>query len=489
MKILFAASETVPFIKTGGLGDVVGSLGQALARSGHDVRIVFPFYQSVKDPRGLLKGPTFPVRVPSSVGDQWAVVHEAKLSSRLRYYALNVPHLFDRPGVYADETGHDFPDNDSRFIFLSRAALEIARTLRWAPDIVHAHDWQTGLLPVYLSTLYKNDPLFKKTGSVFSIHNLAYQGVFPKETLLTAGFSWTEFTKEKLEYYDRVNFLKGGISYAKQVNTVSPTYAAEIKTEAFGQGLDGLLRLRENAFRGILNGLDTETWNPAKDPFLAKTYTAGSLKKRSVCRKDLQQTVGLALDETAPLLGMVSRLDAQKGFDVLLDIMDAFVEQGCQAVFLGSGHRVYQSALATLARKHPGRVSASSEFNETLAHKIYGGSDIFLMPSRFEPCGLGQMIALRYGAVPVVTPTGGLKDTVTPMGPHADGVGFVADRVDTPAYRDALWRAVHFFKGFPKQWRALQKRGMAQNFEWYASAQRYESLYKMSIFPHEKGEK
>jgi starch synthase len=481
MKILFAASEAVPFVKTGGLGDVAGSLAEALARRGHEVRIVLPKYRLISEsavpgsPRPLF------VRVPLPEGDQTVRVTEVRMGPRLRAWLVDAPHYFDRPGVYSDADGREFSDNDRRFILFSRATLEIARAANFSPDVVHAHDWPTGLVPAYLSTLYRNDPFFRGTGSVFTIHNMAYQGVFPKDTLLLAGFSWDEFTPDKMEFYDQINFLKSGIAYAQVVNTVSPSYAAEVRTEAFGQGLDGLLLTRGRDFVGVLNGLDTRRWDPARDPHLARGYTSRTIKHRAFCREDLQRTAGLDVDARAPILGMVSRLDPQKGFDILLDILDRFIHDGCQSVFLGAGSRVFQAALATLARKHPGRVASSSHFDEPLAHKIYGGADIFLMPSRFEPCGLGQMIALRYGAVPVVTPTGGLKDTVAPATPNGGaGVGFVSARVDTASYREALGRAIRLFRSSPSRWRTLQRRGMALSFDWVSSAKRYLELYRLA---------
>jgi starch synthase len=439
MKILFAASEAVPFIKTGGLGDVVGALSAALKRAGHDVRIVLPKYRSLRADLPPLTLLPFPIRVPIGGSEQTVRVYEATFAPRLRAYLVDSPAHFDRDGVYGEPGGRDFPDNDIRFILLSRAALEIAKAVAFRPDVVHAHDWQTGLVPALLATAYRSDSFFIPTASVFSIHNIAYQGVFPKETLGLAGLPWSEFTPDKIEFYDRVNFLKAGMAYAHVLSTVSPSYALETQTEEFGAGLDGFLRGRGKDYAGVLNGLDTTLWNPARDPLLSRRYTARSLGPRVVCREDLQRTVGLETDPRAPILAMVSRLDPQKGFDMLLDLLEEFVDDGCQAVFLGQGSRVYQAALRTLARKYKGRVSATTEFDEALAHKIYGGADLFLMPSRFEPCGLGQMIGLRYGAVPVVTPTGGLKDTVSPASPDGSvGVGFVAERVDTAAEAAAV---------------------------------------------------
>jgi starch synthase len=481
MKILFAASEAVPFIKTGGLGEVVGALSASLKTAGHDVRVVIPKYRGlhrVVPPLTLLP---FELKIPIGAGESVVRIHEAVFSSRLRFYLVDSPPHFDREGIYGEAGGREFPDNDIRFILLSRAALEISRRVGFRPDVVHTHDWQTGLVPALLATTYRSDPFFKSTASIFSIHNIAFQGVFPKETLGVANLPWSEFTADKLEFYDRVNFLKAGLAYAHVISTVSPTYAVETQREDFGVGLDGFLKRRAVDYFGILNGVDTRYWNPLRDPHLTQGYSAKRLSGRAACREDLQRTAGLDVDARSPLLGMVSRLDAQKGFDILLDILGDFIGEGCQAVFLGMGSPVFQAALRTLQREYPGRVSVTTDFNEPLAHKIYGGADIFLMPSRFEPCGLGQMIALRYGAVPVVTPTGGLKDTVIPVSADGgDGVGFVADRVDTWAYRSALQRAVRLFREQPDAWRALVQRGMALSFDWKESVRRYLDLYRLA---------
>jgi len=481
VKILFAASEAVPFIKTGGLGEVVGALSSALKSAGQDERLILPKYRGIgKDIPPLTK---LSLDLKISLGnEEFAIqVFESVFSPRLKAYLVDSPFHFDRDGIYGDPQGGEFSDNDRRFILLSQAALKITKAVGFRPDIIHTHDWQTGLVPVFLSTQYQNDPFFKSCASVFTIHNIAYQGIFSKDTLGTAHLSWTEFTPDKLEFYDQVNFLTAGLAYAQVISTVSPTYAKETQQEAFGVGLDGFLKHRANDYFGIINGLDTRYWNPQKDPFLARSYSSKKWAPRAECREDLQRTAGLELDRRAPLLGMVSRLDVQKGFDILLDILDDFMGEGCQAVFLGMGNPVYQAALRTLQRKYPGRMSVTTDFNEPLAHKIYGGSDIFLMPSRFEPCGLGQMIALRYGAVPVVTPTGGLKDTVAPVSTDGRaGVGFVADRTDTGAYRNVLERAVKLFREEPGTWKALVQRGMGLSFDWKNSVQRYLDLYQLA---------
>lgn len=337
MKLLFAASEAVPFIKTGGLGEVVGALSAALKTAGHDVRLILPKYRGLRKVVPPLTRLPLDIKIP--IGNETIPIHvdEVVFSPRLRAYLVDSPAHFDRDGVYGDPDGREFSDNNLRFIAFSRAVLEIAKAIRFRPDVIHAHDWQTGLVPVYLATEYRSDPFFRSTASVFSIHNIAYQGIYPKETLGAARLSWTEFTPDKLEFYDQINFLKAGLAYAQVISTVSPTYALETQRETFGVGLDGFLKRRAGDYFGILNGLDTRYWNPQRDPHLVQTYSSKKWAPRAACKEDLQRSAGLDLDARAPLLGMVSRLDGQKGFDILLDILEDFIGDGCQTVFFGVG--------------------------------------------------------------------------------------------------------------------------------------------------------
>jgi starch synthase len=407
---------------------------------------------------------------------------EGRLAGKVPVYFVDAPKYFDRDGLYRDGNKVDFSDNDDRFILFSRAVLETAKALDFRPDIVHANDWQTGLIPAYLETLYLLDAFFLPTASVFTVHNIAYQGVFPKNTLFRAGFSWSDFTPDRLEFFDQVNFLKAGLVFAHGLNTVGPTYAREISSNpVFGRGMEGILSLRKD-FIGILNGLDRRIWNPSKDPHLARSFTSANLAARKDCKTDLQREAGLDPDSRAPLLGMVSRMDPQKGVDIILEILEGFLKEGIQAVFLGSGDPEKKEALRGLAKKHPGRAAVVEGFNDPMAHKIYGGADLFLMPSLFEPCGLGQMIALRYGCVPVVTPTGGLLDTVEPFnGEKHTGVGFMAQRPEASAYRQALAEAVSLYRSDPAAWRGLQQRGMSLDFGWGKSVEAYVALYERAL--------
>jgi starch synthase len=396
---------------------------------------------------------------------------------------VEAPKFFDRDGLTADASGRDFPDNDDRFILFCRAALETAKAVDFRPDIVHANDWQTGLLPAYLSTVYSLDAFFLPTASVFTLHDMAHQGIFHKNALFQGGFSWADFTPEKLEFYDQINFMKAGLVYANGLNTVSPTFAREIAAgPEFGHGLEGVLRKRQGDLVGILNGLDRSAWDPANDPVIARPFSSESLDGRASCKADLQKTVALKRDPAAPLLAFVSRLDPQKGADIVLETVGEALAGGAQAVFMGDGDPAREQALTTLADGFRGRAAFFPHYDDALARKIYAGSDVFLMPSLFEPCGLGQMIALRYGAAPVVTPTGGLVDTVEPYDhSKGTGTGFVAKSADAGGFRAALVEALSLYRSDRPAWRALQRRGMEADFGWAKSAESYAALYHRAL--------
>jgi starch synthase len=361
--------------------------------------------------------------------------------------------------------------------------LETAKALDFRPDVVHANDWQTGLLPAYLGTSYSLDAFFLPTASVFTIHNMACQGIFHKNALFQGGFSWADFTPEKLEFYGKINFMKAGLVYAHGLSTASPTYAREIASgPEFGLGLEGVIRKREEDLVGILNGLDRAAWDPANDPVIARPFSGESLDGRAACRADLQRTVGLKRDPAAPLLAFVSRLDAQKGVDIVLEAVGGALGGGAQAVLMGDGDPAREQALAALADGFPGRAAFFPRFDDALARKIYAGVDLFLMPSLFEPCGLGQMIALRYGAVPVVTPRGGLVDTVEPFdSAKGTGTGFMAKSVDAAAYRGTLAEALTLYRSDRFAWHSLQRRGMKADFGWGKSVEAYAGLYRRSL--------
>lgn len=482
MKILLAASEVVPFCKTGGLADVAGALPLALKAQKHSVRVVVPKYRDIKIDRFGIKDTGIKFLIPMGDVVDEVTLWEGKLDNNIPAYFIGCDKYFDRNGLYRGSNGNDFPDNDERFILFSRAVLEAAKAVDFKPDIIHCHDWQTGLIPAYLATLYRIDAFFRSTATVFTIHNIAYQGAFPKSTLFRAGFPWYEFTPDKLEFYGQISFLKAGMVYATVINTVSPTYVRETMSgPEFGRGMEGVLIARKDSFFGITNGLDVAAWDPAKDEHLAAPFTKKSLEKKRLCKKDLQTRLGLKADDLAPLIGMVSRLDDQKGFDMVAKILPQIIDAGAQLVILGVGSPHYHDMLNKWCQRYPQQVAVSLSFDDPLAHRIYGGCDIFLMPSRFEPCGLGQMIAMRYGAIPVVTPTGGLSDTVEPyISATNSGAGFVARSISAEVVWESLSSAMVAYRR-PKDWVTLQNNAMSKNFSWNTSVKKYVELYKQAL--------
>jgi starch synthase len=353
--------------------------------------------------------------------------------------------------------------------------------MQFRPDIIHCHDWQTGLIPMYLKVLLKSDAFFQHTASVFTIHNIAYQGIFPKTLMEVTGFSWNEFRMDQFEYYDQISFMKAALMNANQLTTVSPTYAQEIQNSyEFGQGMEGVLRNRSSTLTGILNGLDQDDWNPAKDPFLAETFDADHLAARRESKTALQKSLKFTVDPSIPMLGMVARIDRQKGMDLLTQILPELMNRrNVQITVLGQGDEDLMRELERDARQYPGHVRICTDFNEPLAHHIYGGSDLFLMPSRFEPCGLSQMIAMRYGSIPVVANTGGLHDTVIQAG-STSGTGFLFQNGSAPAFLGAIEQALAMFRN-TEAWAALQQRAMNEDFSWTSSVSAYLAVYRQAL--------
>jgi starch synthase len=480
MKILFAASECVPFCKTGGLADVIGALPKELRKKRHDVRIILPKYKTIRSQEFGIKETGETIRVP--LGDTWetADIRIAKTEKGIKVYFINHEGFFSRAGLYG-AAGGDYADNAERFIFFSRGVLEACKAMEFRPDIIHIHDWQTGLIPAYLKTVYKTDSFFQHTKTVLTIHNLAYQGTFHKSIVPIAGFHWGDFKPDRLEYHDQLSFLKAGLAYAERLSTVSPTYAQEIQSSPeFGRGLEGLLRYRSSDLVGILNGLDLEEWDPAKDPFLPKAYDAQTLAARRDCKIHLQKSLKLPVAAEKPLLSMVTRLDWQKGVDLLAGIVPDLMSRQVQLVILGQGDLRLQNSLERYQRQYPDAVRVITDFNDPLAHHLYAGSDLFLMPSRYEPCGLGQMIAMRYGSIPIVAATGGLRDTVWPVNGRDTGTGFLFQPANAKAFLGSILEALHWFsdKGV---WAALQRRAMTADFSWENSAQAYLELYRLAL--------
>lgn len=473
MRILFASSEAYPLVKTGGLADVSGALPGALGALGHDVRLVLPAYRAA-----LAQVRELATRVSFELHGRRVDILETTLPGAvpIKTFLVNCPPLFDRPGTpYHDERGADWPDNAARFLLYNRvvAALALDRcALDWAPDIAHCNDWQTGLVPALL-TLERPRP-----ATVFTIHNIAYQGLFSRDEFIASGLPEFFWNYQALEFHSFFSFIKGGIVYADRLNTVSPNYAAEIQTERFGHGLDGLLRHRHRALGGILNGIDTDLWNPASDSHLAQPYDVQTLALKTRNKLALQAQLGLPQDERVPLIGSIGRLVEQKGIDLLLAAFPQLLARPAQVALLGSGQREFEQALRALAAAHPQHMSVTFGYDEALAHRIEAGADLFLMPSRFEPCGLNQLYSLRYGTVPVVHRVGGLADTVIEHGDNANG--FVFETPTPTALLDAMARAFDACADTAR-WRTLQRNGMGRDHSWRASALAYQTLYEDAL--------
>ena len=483
--VLIVGSEAQPFAKTGGLADVLGALPSALARIGWDATVVLPRY------RGVTAGAevdSFAITVGGFTRD--ATFYEAPLADGARAILVGCPDLYERAALYGEGSA-DYPDNPRRYAFLARAALEFAARHGTPPSVVHAHDWQAGLVPVYLRTLYASHPSLGGMPSVTTIHNLAYQGVFTPDWLPRLDLGWEQFTVDRLEYWDHISFLKGGITAADLITTVSPRYAEEIQTRELGFGFDGILASRRVDLAGILNGIDTRAWDPAHDPHLPRPYAADDLAGKKDAKLALLQRLRLPGDAAAmkrPVVGMVSRMVDQKGFDLVAALAGELPRLEATFAVLGTGEERYQDMWTSLASRHPDRIAAVIGFDESLAHLIEGGADIFLMPSRFEPCGLNQMYSMRYGTVPVVHAVGGLADTVRDYAPPAGKAGprrekptgFVFREYSPAALLQALVRALTLYSD-TRKWRALQVAGMLQDFSWDRSAREYVKIYERAI--------
>lgn len=475
MKIAFVASECVPYSKTGGLADVVGALPKALAASGHEIEVIIPRYRVTKP------GPLAPdgqsITVPLASGFRFASIQDGGSAKGVRHNLVDCPEFFDRAGLYQDK-GVDYTDNPARFAAFSMAALEFLKRRTSAPDIIHCHDWQTALIPAYLRSLYRRDPFFARTAVVFTIHNLGYPGLFTSAVLFRVSLDYALFNANGFEFFGKVNFLKGGIMLSDFITTVSRKYAEEIQTADFGFGMDGVLRSRASRLRGILNGVDYEAWDPATDKLIAANYTPDDLAGKLACKKALLQAMGVAdpaLDR--PVIGIVSRFDKQKGFDLIAGIAEQLMGGAVYVVALGTGDPVYETFFGGLAERYPGKFLVRIAYDNTLAHQIEAGSDIFLMPSRYEPSGLNQMYSLKYGTVPVVRATGGLDDSIQDFD-GGEGTGFKFSDYTSEALIQAIWRAVDTYYRSPEAWQKLVRNGMRQDFSWAVSAARYTDVYE-----------
>ncbi len=482
LKVLMVSSEVVPFAKTGGLADVVGSLPLALSKLGCEVRIVMPKYKVVDECEISLLNIDKGVNI--KIGDtmQKAKILSTKVAGVVTVYFLEHSEYYERDGLYGTTEGGDYKDNLSRFSFFCRGTLELLKTIEYKPQIIHCHDWQTALIPVYLKTLYKNDTFFEGVKTLFTIHNLAYQGVFPKEDFPLTGLDKNIFTPDKLEFWDKINLMKGSLIYADILNTVSKGYAQEIVTTEYGCGLEGVLKEKKDKLYGIVNGLDYKEWDPSMDKEITMAYDINTIERKVKNKKTLQQENNLLVDDNIPLIGMITRLASQKGLDILDEIIDELMELNIQFVLLGTGEAKYHTRMEQIKEKFPLKASIHLTFDPKLAKKIYTGADMFLMPSKYEPCGLGQLISLRYGTIPIVRATGGLKDTITDFDPERKiGNGFVFDEYDSQSLFSSVKRAIEVFCNDKKSWKRLILNGMSTDFSWEYSAKEYIKLYEEAL--------
>ena len=474
MKVAFVASEGVPFSKTGGLADVVGALPKALAALGHEVEVILPRYRLT--PEGSSVPGAQSLTLPLGIGYKFASVQDGGRAHQVQTYLIDCPEYFDRDGLY-QQKGEDYPDNALRFAAFSIAALEFLKHEATSPDIIHCHDWQTALVPIYLRNLYGEDGYFDKTSVVFTLHNLGYQGLFPPHVLPQISLHAGLFTVDALEYYGMVNLLKGGIIFSDFITTVSRKYAEEIQTAEFGYGLEGVLRSRAGHLQGIVNGVDYEEWDPATDKLLAANYTPATfLKGKEACKKALLEKMGVPTPVLRrPVIGIVSRFTAQKGFDLIATIAEQLAALDLYVVALGTGEPAHEELFRTMAAKYPEKFLVRIAYDNTLAHQIEAGSDMFLMPSRYEPCGLNQIYSLKYGAVPVVRATGGLDDTIDPFDGKS-GTGFKFQEYSPQALLATIHAALEAYHT-PKGWHHLVQNGMKKDFSWTTSAKAYSQIY------------
>ncbi|TET94610.1 MAG: glycogen synthase GlgA [Candidatus Zixiibacteriota bacterium] len=482
MKILVAASEMAPFAKTGGLGDVLGALPRAFAGLGHEVKTFIPRYSSIDENIYPLQPLDWSLDVPVEPRPMPMTVEVLRdKKRRLESYFIDNEDYFDRRELYRDsKTGADYADNDERFIFFAHGVLEAIKKIDWKPDVIHVHDWQAGLIPVYLKTIYAGDSFLAGIRTVLTVHNLAYQGVFDKERFPKLNLPDDLFhPTAPFEFYGKVNFLKAAILFADKITTVSPQYAMEIQSsEELGCGLQGVLRERRDDLTGILNGVDYAIWSPSRDKNIPYRYHINNLSGKQMNKVELLGEAKMPIRAKTPLIGVISRLVDQKGFDLIADAAEQLFELNIQMVLLGTGEEKYHRLFKELEKKYPGKLRVYLTFDEALAHRIEAASDIFLMPSRFEPCGLNQMYSLKYGTVPLVREVGGLVDTVIDYNPESgEGTGFVFHEYTPEALVGTVRRAVELFAK-KRRWTKLMKAGMRQDFSWVQSAQKYTQLFE-----------
>ncbi len=475
LRVLFMSAEMTPFAKTGGVADVANALPRALRALGHDVRVVMPRYGRIDSAKFGLHPLVQEMSVTLEDRQETAAILEAELDG-LPIYFVDSPSHFHRENLYG------YPDDGERFILYSRAATQLLKALNWSPNVIHLNDWHTAIVANWLKTIYREDPFFADTASVFTIHNLAIQGIFGWRILEVAGVDEYTFMYPRIEELPNVVALMAhGILFADAITTVSETYAKEILTVEYGEKLNTLLLERQDRLFGILNGIDYDAMNPAEDPFLAQQYDVSTIEKRTANKLALQMDAGLSVDAEVPLIGCISRLTNQKGFDILSEVIDGLMDLPLQLVLMGTGDQYYHEMFTRIARRYPGKVAVFLTFNTSLAQRIFGGSDMFLMPSHFEPCGSNQMVALRYGSVPIVRSTGGLADTVTDYDPRTGtGNGFAFEKYSGMMLFATIVRALEEYK-HSDSWRKLMEAGMRADFSWANTARKYADLYGKAI--------
>jgi starch synthase len=466
VNIAFITSEAVPYAKTGGLADVSGALPFELEKLGHDVILIMPYYQ-------MIKKKNLPVRKIDG-----ADVYVTKAGKNVSFYFISNEEYYDRPELYGTPQG-DYPDNAVRFGYFCKQVLELLPKINFHPNIIHTNDWQSAMIPFYLKTTHAGNEFYKGVKTVITIHNMAYQGLFDPAVLPELGLGWDVFKPHGgIEYYGKINFLKAGLISADAISTVSEKYSREIQTEEYGCGLEGVLREEGGHVFGILNGIDYAQWNPEVDEFIAKKYSAGSMGGKYECRKDLLKEFGINASDTTPIIGIISRLADQKGFDIISEAIEELAVLDLRIVLLGTGDEKYHKIFSEIKEKYPDHFGIKIAFNNVIAHKIEAGSDMFLMPSRYEPCGLNQIYSLKYGTVPIVRATGGLDDTIENFNTEStNGNGFKFNDYNAGALLDTIKRSIRVFRD-KKLWNKLMQNGMSQDFSWQNSAEKYIQMYK-----------
>jgi starch synthase len=487
LKICFVSSEVVPFAKTGGLADVAGALPIALKELEQDIRLMMANYKSINERKYILREVIRLKEVNVELDKEIKIIDGKTAflpNSKVHVYFLHIPEYFDRKELYVDpETGKDFEDNAERFAFFSKSTLETLKLLYWQPDIIHCNEWQTALIPYYLKTMYKDDEFFKNTKTVLTLHNIAYQGVFPLKKAKKVGIEEKHIQPgAEFEFFGKLNLLKGGILFADVLNTVSEKYAEEITSDPeYGFGFEKILSSRRKDLMGILNGVDYENWRPDTDNLITQTYSADSLQDKMINKKTLCKLNNLGFQENVPVIGIISRLADQKGFDLIEEVADELLSLDIQMILLGTGDPKYHKLFEKLAKKYSSKLAVNLRFDNKLAHLIEAGADMFLMPSRFEPCGLNQLYSMKYGTVPIVRETGGLADTIDNYNAKTGaGTGFTFKKYDATEMLKAIKRAIKTFQN-KSTWIEIQKAGMQKEYSWNQAAQKYLKLYEMAL--------